>query len=76
MQVGKHLEGGVLRKDMFKIVYVAPMKALAQEVTCACLAPVIVLIIILISFLRYKLVDSAKRLYSPENVDSQESNKG
>ena len=27
-----HIEGGVLRKGAFKIVYVAPMKALAQEV--------------------------------------------
>lgn len=32
-EVNRHVEDGVLRKDRFKIVYVAPMKALAQEVT-------------------------------------------
>ncbi|KAJ8411442.1 hypothetical protein AAFF_G00162500 [Aldrovandia affinis] len=33
-EVRKHLEpGGVIRKDQFKIVYVAPMKALAAEMT-------------------------------------------
>uniref|UniRef100_A0A7S1KV15 RNA helicase n=1 Tax=Percolomonas cosmopolitus TaxID=63605 RepID=A0A7S1KV15_9EUKA len=31
-EVGKHFQDGVLRKD-FKIVYVAPMKALASEMT-------------------------------------------
>jgi activating signal cointegrator complex subunit 3 len=31
-EVGLHLENGVLQKDAFKIVFVAPMKALAQEV--------------------------------------------
>lgn len=31
-EVGQHIVDGVLDKDMFKIVYVAPMKALAQEV--------------------------------------------
>ena len=30
-EVGKHFVSGVLRRDEFKIVYVAPMKALAQE---------------------------------------------
>jgi activating signal cointegrator complex subunit 3 len=34
-EVGLHIENGVLQKDMFKIVYVAPMKALAQEVQAA-----------------------------------------
>ena len=33
-QVNEHIENGILQKDMFKIVYVAPMKALAQEVRC------------------------------------------
>jgi replicative superfamily II helicase len=32
-EIGLHLHGGVLAKDGFKIVYVAPMKALAAEVT-------------------------------------------
>uniref|UniRef100_A0AAY4D3E8 Activating signal cointegrator 1 complex subunit 3 n=1 Tax=Denticeps clupeoides TaxID=299321 RepID=A0AAY4D3E8_9TELE len=33
-EIRKHLEpGGVIRKDQFKIVYVAPMKALAAEMT-------------------------------------------
>jgi len=31
-EVGLHLVDGVLQKDQFKIVFVAPMKALAQEV--------------------------------------------
>lgn len=31
-EVGQHLHDGVLQKDAFKIVFVAPMKALAQEV--------------------------------------------
>lgn len=31
-EVGLHIVNGVLQKDLFKIVYVAPMKALAQEV--------------------------------------------
>ena len=31
-ELSQHIEGGVLRKGAFKIVYVAPMKALAQEV--------------------------------------------
>jgi activating signal cointegrator complex subunit 3 len=31
-ECAQHIEGGVLRKGSFKIVYVAPMKALAQEV--------------------------------------------
>lgn len=30
---GQHVIGGRLKKDEFKIVYVAPMKALAAEVT-------------------------------------------
>ncbi|KAL5705274.1 DNA helicase [Ranunculus cassubicifolius] len=34
-EVGKHFKDGYLRKDEFKIVYVAPMKALASEVTSA-----------------------------------------
>ena len=29
--VGQHLHGGIIRKEEFKIVYVAPMKALAAE---------------------------------------------
>lgn len=32
-EVGLHRRDGVLHKDEFKIVYVAPMKALAAEVT-------------------------------------------
>lgn len=32
-EVGEHFIGGVLHKEDFKIVYVAPMKALASEVT-------------------------------------------
>ena len=31
-ELSQHIEGGVLRKEGFKVVYVAPMKALAQEV--------------------------------------------
>mmetsp|Transcript_35097 Transcript_35097/g.59441 ORF Transcript_35097/g.59441 Transcript_35097/m.59441 type:complete len:2046 (+) Transcript_35097:92-6229(+) len=31
-EIGLHLVNGVLQKDQFKIVFVAPMKALAQEV--------------------------------------------
>eukprot|EP01050_Picozoa_sp_SAG11_P017167 SAG11_NODE_2442_length_3360_cov_1.445569_1_plen_744_part_10 len=31
-EIGDHFIGGVLHKEEFKIVYVAPMKALAQEV--------------------------------------------
>eukprot|EP00467_Chlorarachnion_reptans_P010989 CAMPEP_0114498978 /NCGR_PEP_ID=MMETSP0109-20121206/7165_1 /TAXON_ID=29199 /ORGANISM="Chlorarachnion reptans, Strain CCCM449" /LENGTH=2132 /DNA_ID=CAMNT_0001676501 /DNA_START=186 /DNA_END=6581 /DNA_ORIENTATION=+ len=31
-EIGQHLIDGVLQKDAFKIVFVAPMKALAQEV--------------------------------------------
>lgn len=31
-EVGNHIHAGVLQKDQFKIIYVAPMKALAQEV--------------------------------------------
>ena len=34
LQVGQHLEkGGHVNKDDFKVVYVAPMKALAAEIT-------------------------------------------
>merc|ERR1711923_476942 len=29
--VRQHIEGGMIKKDQFKIVYVAPMKALAAE---------------------------------------------
>ncbi|KAH6801139.1 U5 small nuclear ribonucleoprotein helicase [Perilla frutescens var. hirtella] len=32
-EIGQHLKDGYLHKDEFKIVYVAPMKALAAEVT-------------------------------------------
>lgn len=32
-QVGANMRGGVIDKSQFKIVYVAPMKALAAEVT-------------------------------------------
>ncbi|KAH3743451.1 activating signal cointegrator 1 complex subunit 3 [Pelomyxa schiedti] len=32
-EIGQHIYGGMLSKDEFKIVYVAPMKALAQEIT-------------------------------------------
>lgn len=32
-QIEQHVENDVIRKDCFKIVYVAPMKALAAEVT-------------------------------------------
>ena len=32
-QIKKHFNDGVLRKDEFKIVYIAPMKALAAEMT-------------------------------------------
>lgn len=31
-EIGQHIVHGVLQRDVFKIVYVAPMKALAQEV--------------------------------------------
>jgi activating signal cointegrator complex subunit 3 len=31
-EISQHISGGVLARDAFKIVYVAPMKALAQEV--------------------------------------------
>jgi activating signal cointegrator complex subunit 3 len=31
-EISKHISGGVLARDAFKIVYIAPMKALAQEV--------------------------------------------
>jgi activating signal cointegrator complex subunit 3 len=31
-ELSLHIENGVLRKDGFKVIYVAPMKALAQEV--------------------------------------------
>lgn len=34
-EIGQHLNYGVLQKSEFKIVYVAPMKALAGEVTAA-----------------------------------------
>jgi activating signal cointegrator complex subunit 3 len=30
-ELGMHIKEGVLRKDEFKIIYVAPMKALATE---------------------------------------------
>lgn len=33
LQVGANMKNGVLSKDSFKIVYVAPMKALAAEMT-------------------------------------------
>lgn len=32
-EVGQHIYSGMLSKDDLKIVYVAPMKALAQEIT-------------------------------------------
>lgn len=32
-QIGANMKNGVLHKDHFKIVYVAPMKALAAEMT-------------------------------------------
>lgn len=32
-QIGANMKNGVLHKDNFKIVYVAPMKALAAEMT-------------------------------------------
>ena len=32
-EISNHFEGGVLQRDQFKIVYVAPMKALATEIT-------------------------------------------
>ena len=31
--IKQHMEGGVIKRDKFKIVYVAPMKALAAEMT-------------------------------------------
>jgi activating signal cointegrator complex subunit 3 len=34
-EIRQHLKYGVLQKDEFKIVYVAPMKALAAEMTSA-----------------------------------------
>ncbi|KAG5222660.1 DExH-box ATP-dependent RNA helicase [Salix suchowensis] len=34
-EIGQHFKDGYLHKDEFKIVYVAPMKALAAEVTSA-----------------------------------------
>ncbi|CAK9255752.1 unnamed protein product [Sphagnum jensenii] len=34
-EIGQHLKYGVLQKDEFKIVYIAPMKALAAEMTSA-----------------------------------------
>lgn len=34
-QVGANMKGGMIDKAAFKIVYVAPMKALAAEVTAA-----------------------------------------
>ena len=34
-EIGQHLRHGVLQREEFKIVYVAPMKALAAEVTGA-----------------------------------------
>ncbi|KAL5544599.1 hypothetical protein UlMin_008383 [Ulmus minor] len=34
-EIGQHFKDGYLHKDEFKIVYVAPMKALAAEVTAA-----------------------------------------
>jgi activating signal cointegrator complex subunit 3 len=32
-EIGLHMDSGQIHKDDFKIVYVAPMKALAAEVT-------------------------------------------
>lgn len=32
-QIRQHIENGVIQKDKFKIVYIAPMKALASEMT-------------------------------------------
>ena len=32
-EIGQHYNGGRLQRDDFKIVYVAPMKALAAEIT-------------------------------------------
>ncbi|KAJ7519602.1 hypothetical protein O6H91_20G045600 [Diphasiastrum complanatum] len=34
-EIGKHMKYGILQKNEFKIVYIAPMKALAAEVTAA-----------------------------------------
>jgi len=31
-EMSRHIDSGVLDRDAFKIIYVAPMKALAQEV--------------------------------------------
>ncbi len=31
-QVGRHIVGGVIDKNSWKAIYIAPMKALAQEV--------------------------------------------
>lgn len=33
LQVGVNMKQGLIQKDSFKIVYVAPMKALAAEMT-------------------------------------------
>lgn len=33
-EIGLHMNAGTIHKDSFKIVYVAPMKALAAEVSC------------------------------------------
>ncbi|TNN71061.1 Activating signal cointegrator 1 complex subunit 3 [Liparis tanakae] len=32
-EIHQHIQGGVIKKDEFKIIYVAPMKALAAEMT-------------------------------------------
>ena len=32
-QIGANMQQGMIQKDKFKIVYVAPMKALAAEMT-------------------------------------------
>ena len=34
-EVGNHMKNGAISKSEFKVVYVAPMKALAGEVTSA-----------------------------------------
>ena len=34
-EIGQHMRQGVVQKQEFKVVYVAPMKALAAEVTAA-----------------------------------------
>lgn len=33
MQIGVNMRAGVIQRQAFKVVYVAPMKALAAEVT-------------------------------------------